>query len=109
MSPFGGIKDSGNGIKEGVMEAMKFFTNVKTWSLPWPSLSVELNPGTLVIINLLGGVALLLWGVRMVRTGVMRAWGDRLKHFIEVRLGNRGLGVSCRGAWQRPFWAAARR
>ena len=36
MSPFGGIKDSGNGVKEGVMEAMKFFTNVKTWSLPWP-------------------------------------------------------------------------
>ena len=36
MSPFGGIKDSGNGIKEGVLEAMKFFTNVKTWSLPWP-------------------------------------------------------------------------
>jgi phosphonoacetaldehyde dehydrogenase len=37
MSPFGGIKDSGNGVKEGVMEAMKFFTNVKTWSLPWPN------------------------------------------------------------------------
>jgi acyl-CoA reductase-like NAD-dependent aldehyde dehydrogenase len=37
MSPFGGIKDSGNGIKEGVLEAMKFFTNVKTWSLPWPA------------------------------------------------------------------------
>jgi putative phosphonoacetaldehyde dehydrogenase len=37
MSPFGGIKDSGNGIKEGVKEAMKFFTNVKTWSLPWPA------------------------------------------------------------------------
>jgi putative phosphonoacetaldehyde dehydrogenase len=36
MSPFGGIKDSGNGIKEGVMEAMKFYTHVKTWSLPWP-------------------------------------------------------------------------
>ena len=36
MSPFGGIKDSGNGIKEGVTEAMKFYTNVKTWSLPWP-------------------------------------------------------------------------
>jgi phosphate:Na+ symporter len=48
-----------------------------------------LNEGTLVIINLLGGIALLLWGVRMVRTGVMRAWGDSLKHFIEVRLGNR--------------------
>ncbi len=37
MSPFGGIKDSGNGVKEGVLEAMKFFTTVKTWSLPWPT------------------------------------------------------------------------
>jgi len=35
-SPFGGIKDSGNAVKEGVTEAMKFFTNVKTYSLPWP-------------------------------------------------------------------------
>ena len=37
MSPFGGIKDSGNGIKEGVLEAMKFFTTIKTYSLPWPT------------------------------------------------------------------------
>jgi phosphonoacetaldehyde dehydrogenase len=36
MSPFGGIKDSGNGYKEGVIEAMKSYTNVKTYSLPWP-------------------------------------------------------------------------
>jgi putative phosphonoacetaldehyde dehydrogenase len=35
MSPFGGIKDSGLGYKEGVWEAMKSFTNVKTYSLPW--------------------------------------------------------------------------
>jgi aldehyde dehydrogenase (NAD+) len=35
MSPFGGIKDSGLGYKEGVIEAMKCFTNVKTYSLPW--------------------------------------------------------------------------
>ena len=35
MSPFGGIKDSGLGYKEGVVEAMKFFTNIKTYSLPW--------------------------------------------------------------------------
>ena len=34
-SPFGGVKDSGLGIKEGVIEAMKFLTNVKTFSLPW--------------------------------------------------------------------------
>ena len=35
MSPFGGIKDSGLGYKEGVVEAMKSFTNVRTYSLPW--------------------------------------------------------------------------
>ncbi len=34
-SPFGGIKDSGLGIKEGVVEAIKCFTYVKTFSLPW--------------------------------------------------------------------------
>ena len=37
MSPFGGIKDSGLGYKEGVWEAMKSFTNVRTYSLPWPA------------------------------------------------------------------------
>ncbi len=36
MSPFGGVKDSGLGYKEGVLEAMKGFTNVRTYSLPWP-------------------------------------------------------------------------
>ena len=35
LTPFGGIKDSGLGYKEGVQEAMKGFTNVKTYSLPW--------------------------------------------------------------------------
>jgi putative phosphonoacetaldehyde dehydrogenase len=34
-SPFGGIKDSGLGVKEGVIEAMKCFTFVKTFSMPW--------------------------------------------------------------------------
>jgi aldehyde dehydrogenase (NAD+) len=35
LTPFGGIKDSGLGYKEGVREASKSFTNVKTYSLPW--------------------------------------------------------------------------
>jgi aldehyde dehydrogenase (NAD+) len=35
LSPFGGVKDSGLGIKEGVIEAMKFMSRVKTFSLPW--------------------------------------------------------------------------
>jgi len=37
LTPFGGIKDSGLGYKEGVLEAMKSFTNLKTYSLPWPA------------------------------------------------------------------------
>lgn len=35
LTPFGGIKDSGLGYKEGVQEAIKSFTNIKTFSLPW--------------------------------------------------------------------------
>lgn len=34
-SPFGGIKDSGLGIKEGVIESIKSYSYVKTFSLPW--------------------------------------------------------------------------
>ena len=35
VTPFGGVKDSGTGVKEGVQECCKAFTNVKTYSLPW--------------------------------------------------------------------------
>ena len=34
-SPFGGIKDSGLGVKEGVIEAVKWMTYTKTFSFPW--------------------------------------------------------------------------
>jgi phosphate:Na+ symporter len=55
---------------------------------------------TLLIINLLGTVALLLWGIRMVRTGVERAYGGTLRAGLGRALGNRlrafaaGLGVT---------------
>ncbi|MDZ4702111.1 MAG: aldehyde dehydrogenase family protein [Rhodothermales bacterium] len=35
LSPFGGVKDSGLGVKEGVQESIKYMTTVKTFSLPW--------------------------------------------------------------------------
>jgi phosphonoacetaldehyde dehydrogenase len=35
VTPFGGIKDSGLGYKEGVQEACRSFTNTKTYSIPW--------------------------------------------------------------------------
>jgi phosphonoacetaldehyde dehydrogenase len=35
-TPFGGVKASGLGAKEGVIEAIKAVTNVKLATLPWP-------------------------------------------------------------------------
>jgi phosphonoacetaldehyde dehydrogenase len=35
LTPFGGIKDSGLGVKEGVIEAMKAMTFTKLYTLPW--------------------------------------------------------------------------
>jgi phosphonoacetaldehyde dehydrogenase len=35
-TPFGGVKASGLGAKEGVIESIKAVTNVKLATLPWP-------------------------------------------------------------------------
>ncbi len=42
-----------------------------------------------ILVELLGGIALLLWGVRMVRTGVSRALGASLRAVLRVAAGNR--------------------
>lgn len=42
-----------------------------------------------VLLNLLGMVALLLWGVRLVRTGMIRAYGTSLRHALEAATKNR--------------------
>src|SRR5687768_5021104 len=57
-------------------------------------------PATHALIELLGEVALLLWGVHMVRTGVLRAFGGDLRRLLELALRNRvaaclaGAGVT---------------
>jgi aldehyde dehydrogenase (NAD+) len=35
VTPFGGIRDSGLGVKEGVVEAIRAMTNQKLYTLPW--------------------------------------------------------------------------
>ncbi len=35
LTPFGGVGDSGLGVKEGVREAMKAMTHTKLYTLPW--------------------------------------------------------------------------
>ncbi len=43
----------------------------------------------LALVDLAGLAALLLWGVRMVRTGLQRAFGPRLRLLMERALGSR--------------------
>ena len=55
---------------------------------------------SIVLLDLMGGVALLLWGLHMVLTGVLRAFGPNLRRVFGQALGNRfsafcaGLGLT---------------
>jgi phosphate:Na+ symporter len=45
--------------------------------------------GSIVLLDLMGGVALLLWGLHMVLSGVLRAFGPNLRRFFARALRNR--------------------
>ncbi len=45
--------------------------------------------GSLVLLDLMGGVALLLWGLHMVQSGVLRALGPDLQRLLAKALANR--------------------
>src|SRR5262249_37768621 len=55
---------------------------------------------TLTLMDLAGAVALLIWGVHMVQTGITRAFGPQLPRIVSYALGNRfkaflaGVGVT---------------
>jgi phosphate:Na+ symporter len=49
--------------------------------------------GSVVLLDLMGGVALLLWGLHMVRSGIMRAFGSELRHILSTALRNRVLAL----------------
>src|SRR5882757_8861278 len=56
--------------------------------------------GTIVLLDLMGGVALLLWGLHMVQSGILRGFGSDLRQLLSKALGNRfaafaaGLGLT---------------
>jgi phosphate:Na+ symporter len=56
--------------------------------------------GGLIILQLAGDVALLLWGLHMVHSGILRALGSDLRRLLNASLGSRwkallaGLGVT---------------
>ena len=47
--------------------------------------------GSMILLDLVGGVALLLWGLHMVRSGIVRAFGSGLRRFLGIALRNRFL------------------
>src|SRR5580700_7371639 len=49
--------------------------------------------GGIVLLDLMGGVALLMWGLHMVRSGIMRAFGSELRHVLGTALRNRFLAL----------------
>lgn len=53
-----------------------------------------------ILLNLLAGVGLLVWGTHIVRTGILRIWGGDLRRFLRESVSNRyaafaaGLGIT---------------
>jgi phosphate:Na+ symporter len=52
--------------------------------------------GSIVLLDLMGGVALLLWGLHMVLSGVPRAFGPDLRRILSKALGNRFSALAAR-------------
>src|SRR3982075_3251370 len=56
--------------------------------------------GSVVLLDLMGGVALLLWGLHMVHSGILRAFGPDLRLLLAKALNNRfkafaaGIGLA---------------
>jgi len=56
--------------------------------------------GSIVLLDLMGGVALLLWGLHMVQSGILRAFGPELRGLLARALRNRfaalaaGIGLT---------------
>ena len=56
--------------------------------------------GSIVLLDLMGGVALLLWGLHMVQSGILRAFGPGLRKLLAGALRNRlaafaaGIGLT---------------
>ncbi|MBI3367918.1 MAG: Na/Pi cotransporter family protein, partial [Burkholderiales bacterium] len=52
------------------------------------------------LLNLLAAIALLVWGTQIVRTGILRVFGEKLRHVLAISMGSRlravlaGLGVT---------------
>src|SRR5437763_8897506 len=80
--------------------ATRTITRPRVWSAHQVSEGGGAMSATLTLIDLAGAIALLLWGVHMVQSGIQRAFGPNLRRFLARALGDRfraflaGLGVT---------------
>ena len=67
---------------------------------PPTPLTLETALVVIHLLNLLAAIALLVWGTHIVRTGMLRVFGENLRHVLARSFGNRlaalaaGLGVT---------------
>ena len=80
VTPFGGIKDSGLGTRKGVQSVLQgihqrqdLLRPAVAPSLKWSDRSRD------PLLNLLAAIALLVWGTHIVRTGMLRVFGENLR------------------------------
>ena len=81
---------------------MKSFTNVKTYSHP-----VVRSAYMQTLLTVLSGIALLVWGTHIVRTGVLRVFGGSLRRV----LGEQRVESASRRSWRAsasPGWCSPR-
>jgi phosphate:Na+ symporter len=60
-------------------------------AFPAPSAAEDKGLGSIILLDLMGGVALLLWGLHMVHSGIVRAFGSDLRRLLGIALRNRFL------------------
>jgi phosphate:Na+ symporter len=46
------------------------------------------------LLNLLAAIALLVWGTQIVRTGILRVFGEKLRHVLALSMGSRLKAVA---------------
>src|SRR2546430_5418836 len=59
--------------------------------------------GSIVLLDLMGGVALLLWGLHMVHSGILRAFGPDLRQLLARALNNRFTAFAAGGGPTAPL------
>jgi phosphate:Na+ symporter len=60
-------------------------------AFPAPLAAEDKGLGSIILLDLMGGVALLLWGLHMVHSGIVRAFGSDLRRLLGIALRNRFL------------------